>query len=264
MERLWIRFLTLTVGQACNLRCESCGNFAPFAPRETLRYDAETLLRSLRTITERADIRLLQIQGGEPFLYPELPRILEFVRHCPGIAACLIATNGSRIPSADVERELRQDSRFLVRISHYPVTCGSGEQVKVWLEERGIRCENYHFISADDRWYDLGTEMVRGSQADSREKERGRERFENCLFHDCLTLENGLLGRCSRAVIASRVQGFSAGEGDFLPVSDSPEFLKQLEDYIHHPRYMEACCHCNGTKDSRRIEVAVQLPKKKR
>lgn len=98
MKRLYIHFLVVTVGQACNLRCKNCGNFAPFAPKETLRYDVHTILEKLKIITKFADIRLLQIQGGEPFLYSELFRILEFVKQCPSVRKCLIATNGTIIP----------------------------------------------------------------------------------------------------------------------------------------------------------------------
>lgn len=98
MKRLYIHFLVITVGQACNLRCKNCGNFAPFAPKQTLRYDSRKIVEKLSTITKYADIRLLQIQGGEPFLYSELSHILEFVKQCSAIGKCLIATNGTIMP----------------------------------------------------------------------------------------------------------------------------------------------------------------------
>ena len=56
-NKLYIRFLVVLVGQACNLRCRDCGNFAPFAPKETLRYDVNRIIGHLKIITKYARIR---------------------------------------------------------------------------------------------------------------------------------------------------------------------------------------------------------------
>lgn len=260
MKRLYIHFLVVTVGQACNLRCKNCGNFAPFAPKRTMRYDCHEILEKLKSVTKYADIRLLQIQGGEPFLYSELSDILEYVKQCSAIKKCLIATNGTLIPGGGIRWELLQDEKFIVRISNYPVTADKSARVQEWFRERKIRSELYHFVSKDDKWYDLGMEMECHT-ADEEEQEKAEQRFQNCLFRNCLTLERGVLGRCSRSVIAEQVQGFLAQERDYLPVADGPDFLERLERYINTPEHMEACCHCNGTGTENLIEVALQLGK---
>ena len=263
MKRLYIHFLVVTVGQACNLRCKNCGNFAPFAPKETLRYDVHTILEKLKIITKFADIRLLQIQGGEPFLYSELFRILEFVKQCPSVKKCLIATNGTIIPKnrrGGGEWQILQDEKFIVRISNYPVNTDQSSRIQEWCRERGIQSELYHFVSKDDKWYNLGLEMECHTANDEQQR-KAEYRFQNCLFRNCLTLENGILGRCSRSVIAKQVQGFPEKEGDYLPVEEDLEFGERLERYINIPQHMEACCHCNGTGRENLIEVALQLGK---
>lgn len=258
MKRTYIHFLVATVGQACNLSCKDCGNFAPFAPKHTLRYAAGEILEQLKTITKYADIRLLQIQGGEPFLHSELRNILEFVKECGAVKKCLIATNGTIIPGGGgANWQCLQDEKFIVRISNYPVAADKSEGVQAWLKEQNIQSELYHFASKDDKWYELGMEK-NPHASENAEQEKAEERYQKCLFRNCLTLENGVLGRCSRSIIAEQVQGFSAKEGDYLPVADTLDFSEKLEEYIHTPSHMEACCHCKGTDGDNLIEAALQ------
>lgn len=156
--------------------------------------------------------------------------------------------------------QLLQDEKFVVRISNYPVNSDKSGSIQEWFRERNIRSELYHFVSKDDTWYDLGMEMGCRT-ANDEEQKKAEQRFQSCLFRNCLTLENGILGRCSRSVIAEQVQGFSAKEGDYLPVEDDLKFSKRLERYINMPEHMEACCHCKGTGRENLIEVALQLGK---
>lgn len=82
---LRIRFMVLSVGQACNYKCKNCGNFAPFAPAEFMRYKFEDITQSMNQILESVDnIRILQIQGGEPFLYSDLGRLVKHLRSLGG------------------------------------------------------------------------------------------------------------------------------------------------------------------------------------
>lgn len=72
-----IRFMVLSVGQACSYKCKHCGNFAPYAPAEFMRYKLEDIISWMKQILEAVDnIRLLQIQGGEPFAYSELGELI--------------------------------------------------------------------------------------------------------------------------------------------------------------------------------------------
>lgn len=255
-------YLCIAVGQACNLKCRDCGNFAPFAPKDMLRYDVEKIINDLKTVTKYADIRMLQIQGGEPFLYPQLETLLDFVRNCREIEMCLIATNGTVMPK--VRAESLQGEKFLVRISHYPVASDISSEVQEWLESNSVRYKIYRFVSAEDKWFDLGKQC--------NPKEDIQTRFEKCLFKNCFTLENGMIERCARALVAQRLQGFTAkksggghnGDGDYLPVYDSEDFKEALEKYISVPRAMEACRYCNGTDGTVQVEPAVQLKENER
>jgi organic radical activating enzyme len=243
-----IPFLVVSVGQACNFRCKDCGNFAPFAPKDTLRYDMGTIIRDLDTIIKYARIELLQIQGGEPFLHPQLEELLVFVRKCRAISLCQIATNGTVLPQ--VSPQSLTGEKFLVRISNYPVQRNASEQVEKWLIEHSIRMRIYHFQAKTDKWYYLGKNCTDDTDVEKR--------FQTCAFHECITMENGYLGHCSRAAIAQRVQNFTEPTG-LLPILDRTDFKEKLYQYIHMSTYMGACIHCNGTNGGPMVPPAIQL-----
>lgn len=63
----WIkmRFIVVSVGQACNFRCRDCGNFAPISPAEFRRYKVEDIIDSLSSILKNVSkVVNIQIQGG--------------------------------------------------------------------------------------------------------------------------------------------------------------------------------------------------------
>ena len=73
--------LVISVGQACNYKCRDCGNFAPYAPAKFRRYSFEDLKNWITLLAQCTDgIHTVQIQGGEPFLYSDLGKVITLLR----------------------------------------------------------------------------------------------------------------------------------------------------------------------------------------
>jgi cytidyltransferase-like protein len=253
-ERLYIPFLTVCTGQLCNLKCRDCGNLSPFSPRDALHYNVDKIINDLSMITECADIRLLQVQGGEAFIYPELNVLLKFVIDSSAIHQIQISTNGTKMPN--VELELLKDKKICVRISDYECVKSISNRLKQHLDSNGCKNRSYRFAAGIGEWYDMGRGFMHTST-------RAALNFHACAFNNCLTLENGLLGRCSRATIAPRIQGFSPAITDYFKVEHMTDFRQSLAQYVNNPKYMEACRYCNGTsEESQLVEAAIQIKRK--
>lgn len=98
-----IPYMVLSVGQLCNFKCKNCGVMAPYAKKEFMKYDVDSLINDLSLITEQIDsIQSLQIQGGEPFIYNELGELLMYVGGNLKIKSVVIATNGSVMPNDEL------------------------------------------------------------------------------------------------------------------------------------------------------------------
>jgi Fe-coproporphyrin III synthase len=81
----------------CNLYCQHC--YMDAAPWRDTLLPLELVFRSLGEV-ERLGIRTVYLTGGEPFLYPEWPAVLDYAaRQCTFQLA--ISTNGTRIGPAE-------------------------------------------------------------------------------------------------------------------------------------------------------------------
>lgn len=200
-----ISYLVLSVGQMCNLRCKNCANFAPYAPAELRRYPIENIIadfESLFKVVGRID--RLQIQGGEPLTYTDLPKLTAYLNACKEVVRVEIATNGTITPKDEWWHNFSM-SKVTFRVSNYPQNRGNLEAFATKAQAYRVNVRMYDFASREALWYDCGG-MNTPRENDDRIV---AERFNRCAFKGCLTLENGELHRCSRATNAHTMQHFN-------------------------------------------------------
>ena len=158
MPLLETKMLVVCVGQKCNYKCKDCANFAPFSKKENLRYSLDTIKDDLKNILQYfSTIDVLQIQGGEPFIYSDLPPLIEYITEwgASKIKNIQIATNGSIVPSKAVLEALnRGGGGYTVRISNYK---GKTKKALIEkLEEYGVKYKKYDFVGKKGEWTDTG------------------------------------------------------------------------------------------------------------
>ncbi|GHU31251.1 hypothetical protein AGMMS50256_19440 [Betaproteobacteria bacterium] len=256
----YIPFLVVCMGQACSLKCRDCGNFSPYAPKDTRFYSTEQIIRDLQVLIKQCSaIEILQIQGGEPFLHPGLGDLLNYlIREESRIHTIVVATNGAIPTPPQNVLEYLKDKKCFVRISNYknvPRISRKIENTVTLFEKNHIRYGEFNFASGIAKWNRMGSHLDTYHEASD---EIVKKRFNDCAFRGCLTLENSTLGYCSRSVIATRLQNFHPGADDYLQVSDSVDFRIRLVDYVTNRHYMECCRLCNGTAGEL-ILPAIQL-----
>jgi len=208
-QGLMLPAIVVIVGQACSLRCKNCCNFSPYAPNTAKVYPLEEIKKNLTVLFQAAYVRKVQIQGGEPFLYQRLPELLDFIGNSGKAGKITVATNGTIVPSEAVLLAM-QRNRVRVRISDYPVIAEEtlSRLIEV-LESYDLEVWSYEFTSGNAKWLDMGRIDMPPLALNENEMQA---HFLQCPFYDCFTLENGYISRCSRAVMAEQVQGFTAAK----------------------------------------------------
>lgn len=231
--RLCIPYLVLSVGQACNLRCRHCANFAPYALPEMRQYPIETIIADFESLFKAVGkIKSLQIQGGEPLIYKNLNKLVAYLCTCPEIETIIIATNGMIVPN-DLLMYICKVMGVRFRISNYPQ---NRKVVPSFIEKAqkfNVEVTGYDFAGHGNFWYDCGGLDTPRETDDNIVSVR----FNTCAFCGCLTLENGELHRCSRAGNAYKLQGFEAVAGDFVKVRDNKNLYEDLLSYHTPPPF---------------------------
>ena len=80
------QFISFTVTNACNLRCQMCGQWSEegYINNKTKRPDTGTRMKLedwKRLVDEIANhkIRFILVRGGEPFLFPGIIELLKYI-----------------------------------------------------------------------------------------------------------------------------------------------------------------------------------------
>lgn len=251
--KITIHFMVVSVGQACSLKCKNCANLTPYCGSENKRYNVEDIIRHIGKISNVANITSLQIQGGEPFIYSDLSKLIEAV---PDATDIRIATNGTIIPDKEV-LEILKKRNVEVRISDYKIEKYK-ETVKKLQEELkkwDVKFFMYEFTNQTGDWTDMG-----GVSVPRKDTKTASDTYWTCSFgKNCLTLENGMLGYCSRAIIAPVVQGYDYNKKDYFYVDKIDKCFKlKLMRYIQERHPMEVCRYCYGMQ-GKHIKPAIQL-----
>ena len=92
------QFISFTVTNACNLRCRMCGQWSEkgYVRSRTIDADTKMTLADWKRLVDEIsghDIRFVLIRGGEPFLFPDIMELLEYI-YCHGLFIS-IDTNGT-------------------------------------------------------------------------------------------------------------------------------------------------------------------------
>ena len=245
--------LVISVGQACNYKCVDCANFCPKADNETKRYPLELIINNLNIVLKHLKyIDTIQLQGGEPFVYSDIGKLVDYIGGLKEkVHNIVIATNGSIIPSDGLMQVLR-DNSVEIRISNYGKSIENIKRLQDKCNDFSVQYRLYNFISKDAQWFQCG----RVDTPKEGDTTVVRNRYRNCAFNMCLTMERDEISKCSRATNSYRIQGFKRKPGDYVAIRDNHNFLKELRRYVLSREPMNACMYCYGTTKS--IPAAIQ------
>lgn len=254
-----IGFMVLVVGQKCNLKCADCSNFTPLMPQ--IHYDFDSTLEDLKKISSLLTIDLFQIQGGEVLDWEPLPNLLRSIRELDFVKTIQIATNGTRPLSDQLKQFIYNDGDTIIRISPYP---GVSDRLATRLandcHSNSIPFYYHRFANGVGDWADLG-----GRSFEEKKDYQGFVTYHGCNFKWCLTIENGVIARCSRGPTAHHIQKFVPYKGDLFNLRETTlaesEFSAAFYSYVLNPKPMRACNFCNGTQGPE-IRAGIQFSKK--
>ena len=255
-KKIHIPYLVVSVGQACTLRCAHCGNLTPYAPKECRSYSYVNICQDINRLLEVAQIDCIQIQGGEPFSYSFLDKLLEGL---PPDQEIIIATNGTLIPIENVMLLLKE-RKVTVRISDYglPQYVETVNKLIYKLTQNSVPYLLYQFVLNNGTWIDFGGIEVKYPE---KSKRIIADRYWNCGFRDCLTLENSIIGYCSRSTIAPKIQGYEYKEKDYLMLKrfkDKTALRWKLLNYTYRKHPMNCCRYCYGM-EGKVVKPAIQI-----
>lgn len=239
--------LVVITGQKCTLKCKNCANFSPYHSSDVDFYNIDLIINDLNNILKKIKcIWHLQLQGGDFFLHKDAEKLLAYVSNQEKILNCTIATNCILIPKPNLIKQL-QNKKFIVRLSHYGTANEKNKNKLIEiLRQNGIAYKIHMYANGNGFWSDCG-----GINTPKHTLEETLDNYSKCIFKCCLTLENGIISRCSRSTIAHRLQPYKIKRKDFVNVRSLFFNVSKLKRFIRNQNsdkgIVTACYYCNGT-----------------
>ncbi|MDE7000718.1 MAG: 4Fe-4S cluster-binding domain-containing protein [Lachnospiraceae bacterium] len=264
-DKSYVELAQISLTERCTLRCRKCAHACPYTKNSSLDLSLEEAYFSADSFFDKVDIvREFVLIGGEPLLYQELPRVVEYIgeRYRHKIFTFSIATNGTVIPS---EALLKQCVKYgvVIKISNYSAAVPRLVPVYADLEQtlkrQGVA---YEMGGPEMEWFDYGFDYVNKEDASQAEMVR---HFDGCKT-SCREVRKNKYHYCVMARSVSENMGFDIGNEDYLDLGQLSEagYKKILLEFnlgYSDKGYLDMCRHCNNAvvAKNRRFPAAEQF-----
>jgi cyclic pyranopterin phosphate synthase len=224
----------------CNLRCQQCCTLSPQLP--TWAVDPAALSQDLRRLAGVLRPGIFKLTGGEPFLHPDLPAVLDAVRASGISEQVSITTNGFLAQSAPDAVYERLDRMTLSVYASAPLPERSIARITERCERHGVHLT----VKRIDTFQKLTPDAPLATDAEVRAV------HERCwLKVRCHMVYRGHFYTCTRPPHVAQVLRHQHPEMPALAEVDgvslsSPELLTRLLDYLEREVPLAACRYCLG------------------
>jgi hypothetical protein len=249
--------LSYMITQKCSLRCKDCGAFVP-AYKSPKSIPIETIINDIRNYCQAFDVvHHIALQGGEPFLYPDIQRLCREVAAIPNLIFVDFVTNGTIVPSGDTIKHFFECGNCIL-ISDYGTVSRKVDELSNALNNHSVYFDYYRYDS--DGW---------GKQTPIFPRNRGLDEntkiYKECIkgIYICCQIMDGELHRCSFSNNSSHLGLLPKFENDYVCLNDanySEEKLKvQIRALINRNTALNACDFCPAN-EREYVPAGVQLP----
>lgn len=232
--------LAISVSEICNLRCKNCTSLMP-CYRTPKSFAYEDVLHDALAVLDGRSVHHIVIEGGEPFLWKPLPKLLRALCELPDLMNIYPITNGTVIPGPDLLDALKHP-KISVRISDYGMTFQKDKLLSI-LSQNGVKS-----IVQLQRWFELCV---------FHKKPQGGQTLKRIVSDCCklggngtLYLMDGMLFRCPIQANLHRLGIFTSRKEDYVNLRNEDETLQsRISDYVDvqkMPPVVALCRHCNG------------------
>lgn len=236
----WFPYFEIVVTTRCSLRCKYCANLHQYYD-EPYDVDLNTLKTSIDRLMKCCDyVSRVGLIGGEPFMYKNLPEVLEILMSYPQIGEIIIPTNGMISIHDQHLLELLRKRQVLLKVSDYGF--GHADEFCRVAQENGIP----YSYSKDGDWLDYGDLRCR-----NRSPEELKRQLKACTPR-CVSLLNGKLYHCPRSGHGTDLGAVPSKSNEWLDFTDEHNTvsLEQLLEFYYYDScsrdtVITACNYCD-------------------
>lgn len=234
----------------CNMRCKGCSSLLPYfkKPKDVA---IEQIIRDFELFFSGIDECIRITIGGEPFLYPHLQEILEYLLKQEKILGIMLITNSTITPKPQV-LELLRHPKVLVEVSDY----GHLEKMSHLICELESKDINFTVLT-EQTWTDMG-----GIQCRNRTEDELKFQYLNCDQGRVIKgIHDGKFYTCARSARMAALGAYSSEHDYFeLKETDKGDAIRKKIKAMYYSETADACNYCDlATLPTKVIEAGIQM-----
>lgn len=252
---------SLVILTRCNLRCKLCCEYVPqnkAFPDMTVE-EANRILTALFSVVDH--VKTLHLTGGgEPFLHPALPELVETAMEFQEkFDRLMLFTNCTIPPSEKLMAVLRRyPEKILVQVSRYGVRHEVEPTVLKQLEGTGVQLKVEKYYGDDQSfggWVDFGPWTAQKQPTEVLEL-----RFKSCAVTGIMCgnwrTRDGKVHWCSRSQRGMDLGLLPDHPEDYVDLFDTStaEEKRQKFDKIASTKCLMACDYCSGDQGTNDVQ----------
>lgn len=239
---LFIPNLTFMITSHCSLKCKYCVAYMNSYPNEKRRHiPYEQIERDIDCIFDSVDsVGSVTIQGGEPFLHPDIGKIVEKMLSKSNLGIVSVATNGIfKIDESMLDKF--RDHRLNVAFSGYYDALPQ--------EKLDIYYQNIELMKKKNVPHTVGVKVpewiIPPTLWDKNYSEEVmKHKKTNCKLPErCMQVMDGKLYPCLFSVSLHGI-GVADYPGDYVNLQQE-NLTDRISEYMNRP-YYDSCGHCGG------------------
>jgi len=252
--------LNIVPSTICNLNCKGCLNFTTYIKKH-VTYEFSVLTNDVDVLFAAVDlIGRFQITGGEPFLYPKLIELVEYIGglYRGKIIHFEIVTNGTVVPSDELCAVLVKYAVNIVADDYRNSVELAKEKYPLVLKK--LNANNISVLeNRVSQWFDLTPNL---DIAEQYTKQQLTDMFTKCE-NPYATIVDKSISACNYAHYASKAGVVLNNKSDYFDLTKqfSKAELVEFRLRINEKGYTELCNRCAKYRYNRNcIDPAVQMP----
>lgn len=233
----------IIVNNFCNLKCTHCFMYMNSYPNER-KYNVplEELEKEVDMVFEAVDsFGVVNIFGGEPFLHPDIAKLVQKVLEKKNYGSIIVNTNGM----ANIKEEQLEgfeDKRVRLAYSNYLETITDVQKERFYGNIEKTRAKSITVKVQNE----LPTWNVSSTLGDNHFDRETLVRSKEACGVKFLYILNDKIFPCAMCLSVNDL-GIADYPGDYIRISDckdAAELKEKIRELVNRP-YYQSCSHCD-------------------
>ena len=254
-NKIFLKSVDLEITEKCSMCCRDCCNLMQYY-KNPKNYSVDEVIDSVDDLLKYIDaVYEIRVIGGEPFMHPEIHRIIEKLILYHNVYRIMIYTNATIMPTTEMWNVL-DNKKVEFEITDYEKLSRNFSNIKKELDKRKI---TYEVIKMEG-WTQCSSIIRHG-----REAKESRKIYNGCCAKNLITLLDGRIYKCPYMANAMNLKAIPLAEEEFIDLQQLQDIeieaaRQKLKKFLFSKEDFMSCDYCEGRPYSgEEIEPAVQI-----